>query len=64
MNLETNTELGNDTVPQLYDLSSDPGETRNIAASNPQQVRRMWNLILKDAGPKGLPKFPKGGGEG
>ena len=49
---------------RLYDRKADPGERRNIAASNPQQVRRMWNLILKDAGPKGLPKFPKGGGEG
>jgi arylsulfatase A-like enzyme len=49
---------------RLYDRKADPGETRNLAASNPQQVRRLWNLILKDAGPKGLPKFPKGGGEG
>jgi arylsulfatase A-like enzyme len=49
---------------RLYDRKADPGEHRNVAASNPQQVRRLWNLILKDAGPKGLPRFPKGGGGG
>ena len=35
---ETSTELGNDTVPQLYDLSRDPGETRNLASSQPDRV--------------------------
>ena len=49
---------------RLYDRKADPGETRNVARQHPQQVRRLWNLILKDAGPKGLPRFPKGGGEG
>lgn len=38
---ETNTELGNDSVPQLYDLSRDPGETRNIASSDPDRVTSM-----------------------
>jgi arylsulfatase A-like enzyme len=38
---ETNTELGNDTVDQLYDLSSDPGETQNLAARQPDRVARM-----------------------
>lgn len=28
----TNTELGNDPAPQLYDLANDPGETRNLAS--------------------------------
>ena len=49
---------------RLYDRKADPGETRNVARQHPQQVRRLWNLILRDAGPKGLPRFPKGGGEG
>lgn len=49
---------------RLYDRKSDPGESRNVARQHPQQVRRLWNLILRDAGPKGLPRFPKGGGEG
>ena len=35
MNRETNTELGNDALPQLYDLSRDPGERRNLADAHP-----------------------------
>lgn len=38
---DTNMELGNDTVPQLYDLHSDPGETKNLAASDPDRVKEM-----------------------
>jgi arylsulfatase A-like enzyme len=37
----TNTELGNDPAPQLYDLSKDPGERNNLAASHPGKVREM-----------------------
>lgn len=40
-NKNTNTELGNDRAPQLYDLTNDPGETRNLAARQPQRVKRM-----------------------
>jgi arylsulfatase A-like enzyme len=49
---------------RLYDRKADPGELRNLARTNPKQVRKLWNLILRDAGPKGLPKFPKGSGGG
>jgi arylsulfatase A-like enzyme len=41
INQDTNTELGNDNVPQLYDLSADPGETRNLASSSPDRVTSM-----------------------
>ena len=41
INKETNTELGNDSVPQLYNLSRDPGETRNVASSDPDRVTSM-----------------------
>ncbi|MDQ3815231.1 MAG: arylsulfatase [Armatimonadota bacterium] len=37
----TNTETGNDPGGQLFDLSSDPGETRNLAAQQPERVRAM-----------------------
>jgi arylsulfatase A-like enzyme len=37
----TATELGNDAQPQLYDLSRDPGERTNLAASQPERVREM-----------------------
>jgi arylsulfatase A-like enzyme len=41
VNPETNTELGNDPQPQLYDLSADPGETRNVAAEHPEVVKDL-----------------------
>jgi arylsulfatase A-like enzyme len=37
----TGIELGNDTVPQLYDLATDPGETNNLAESQPERVKAM-----------------------
>jgi arylsulfatase A-like enzyme len=37
----TNTETGNDTVPQLYDLSKDLGEVTNLAEKNPERVKNM-----------------------
>jgi arylsulfatase A-like enzyme len=47
MNKETNTELGNDSVAQLYDLASDPGETRNVAMTHPERVQEMQGLLQK-----------------
>ena len=41
-------------VKRLFRLGA---EGRNVARSNPAVVRRLWGLILKDAGPKGLPRF-------
>jgi arylsulfatase A-like enzyme len=41
MNRETNTELGNDPQPQLYDLARDPSEARNVANDHPDRVRSM-----------------------
>ena len=32
-------------------------ERANVADEHPAQVRRLWGYVLKDAGPKGLPKF-------
>ncbi len=37
----TNTELGNDTTPQLYDLDLAPGETRNVARDHPDVLDRL-----------------------
>ena len=39
---------------RLYSLAH---EGRNVASRYPQHVRRLWGYILKDAGPKGLPRF-------
>jgi len=41
VNRNTNTELGNDPEPQLYDLSEDIGEKNNVAAQYPDRVRAM-----------------------
>jgi len=41
INANTNTELGNDPEPQLYDLSADIGEQNNVAARYPDRVRTM-----------------------
>ena len=37
----TNTELGNDPMPQLYDLDADPAETRNVAGEHPEILDRL-----------------------
>jgi arylsulfatase A-like enzyme len=47
MNVQTNTELGNDSAPQLYDLAVDPGETRNLASDHPDTVRSMEDLLAR-----------------
>jgi arylsulfatase A-like enzyme len=46
-NIETNTELGNNSLPQLYDLQADPGETNNLAEKFPEKVLEMKTLLDK-----------------
>ena len=48
---------------RLYDRRRDRGEFHNVAHRNPKQVRRLWSLILHDAGGR-LPRLPEGGREG
>jgi len=43
----TNTELGNDPQPQLYNLLEDPGERNNVAAQEPGRVRALTELLDK-----------------
>ncbi len=45
MSVPTNTELGNDPNPQLYDLSRDLGEKENVAARQPDRVKAMAALL-------------------
>jgi hypothetical protein len=47
MNKLTNTELGNDPLPQLYDLSKDIGERNNLAAQHPEIVTAL-SVLLKN----------------
>jgi arylsulfatase A-like enzyme len=43
----TNIELGNDPEPQLYNLESDPGERRNVAAEHPDLTAELAALLQK-----------------
>jgi arylsulfatase A-like enzyme len=45
MNKDTNTELGNDPAPQLYDLHDDPWERNNVAGQQPERVRQLTELL-------------------
>lgn len=47
INQNANIELGNDTLPQLYDLSSDLGEKKNVAEDNQNVVRELSGMIGK-----------------
>ncbi len=47
INSNTNIELGNDPEPQLYDLSTDLGERKNLAAQQPDKVRELAALLEK-----------------
>jgi arylsulfatase A-like enzyme len=41
VNVNTNTEMGNDPDGQLYDLNQDPGETKNLVTADGARAARM-----------------------
>lgn len=43
--VNTNTETGNDPEPQLYDLKTDTGEKNNVAAQNPLLIKEFADLL-------------------
>jgi hypothetical protein len=43
----THTETGNSPEPQLYDVSADPGESRNVEAENSGVVQELTALLQK-----------------
>jgi arylsulfatase A-like enzyme len=45
INRGTNTELGNDPKPQLYDLSNDIGEKHNVASQHPEEAKALAELL-------------------
>ena len=45
--VNTNTETGNDTVPQLYNLKTDIGERSNSASENKTIVKELTELLQK-----------------
>lgn len=50
MNRNTNTEMGNDPQPQLYDLSKDIGEKNNLAGEYPDRVKSMLEHLQRIRG--------------
>ena len=52
--------FGNDWRFDLYDLKSDPGETKNLAKTQPEKLTEMKALYQKVWGP--LPKVKPYGG--
>ena len=41
----TNTELGNDTLPQLYNIREDPAEKINVAEKETGMTRTLLLLL-------------------
>lgn len=50
--VETNTELGNDPQPRLYNLAKDIGEKNNVAGSNLEKVKELEGLLKGEKGSK------------
>ena len=44
----TDTETGNKPQIQLYDLSSDLGESKNLAEANPEKARELQRLLQQE----------------
>lgn len=47
IDLETNIELGNDTLPQLYNLNNDLGEKTNVATENQAILKELTDMLQK-----------------
>jgi arylsulfatase A-like enzyme len=47
INQNTNIELGNHPAPQLYDLMTDPGETRNLAREMFVEAEELGRLLAR-----------------
>jgi arylsulfatase A-like enzyme len=45
--VNTNTETGNDPLPQLYNLKTDIGERKNVAPDNQAIVKELTELLQK-----------------
>lgn len=47
LQVNTNTETGNDPLPQLYNLKTDLDEKNNVAPQNPGIVKELTELLQK-----------------
>ncbi len=50
VNTSVNIELGNDTHWQLYDLTDDISQQKNVAADNPEKLKELINSFEKIRG--------------
>ena len=50
-----NIELGNDTIPQLYDLKNDIGELNNVSDIHPEKVKELADLLNEIITKEGRP---------
>jgi arylsulfatase A-like enzyme len=50
---DVNIEMGNDSAPQLYNLTTDLGEQNNVASQNPQIVKELVGLLQQVKGEEG-----------
>lgn len=48
LNTNTNTELGNNPIPQLYNISTDAGETNNLATVRPDKLFELQTILRKE----------------
>ena len=55
----TDTEPGNDPSIQLYDLASDPGETKNIAAAHAEKAAELAALLAAERAKAGDASGPR-----
>ena len=44
---QTRTELGASPSPQLYNLATDPGETKNVAPEHPDRVADLSRMLVR-----------------
>ncbi|TFF24788.1 twin-arginine translocation signal domain-containing protein [Jiella endophytica] len=42
---------------KLYDIAADPEQAKDLAGDKPQEVKRLFDLVLKDAGGEPLPHY-------
>ena len=47
LQVHTNTETGNDSLPQLYNMNTDIGEKINVAHHNPDLVNELTAFLRK-----------------
>jgi hypothetical protein len=45
--VNTNTETGNDPLPQLYNIKTDLGEKINVTPQNQVIVKELADLLIK-----------------